>query len=56
MTDDATVAQVQLGCEIEFDPHGCITAAEATSSGSARSNATRARSPVDGGTIPQPCD
>jgi hypothetical protein len=36
MTDDAPVAQVQLGRELELECHGCITGAQATGSGSSK--------------------
>lgn len=36
MTDDAPVAQVQLGRELELERHGWITGAQATGSGSSK--------------------
>lgn len=55
MTDDAPIAQVQLGCELELERHGCITGAQAAGSGSTRRAPKRAsagtaepfRSPCD---------
>ena len=33
VTNDAPVTQMQLGCEMKFDRHGCITGAQAAGSG-----------------------